>query len=678
MQRFARLRRCRLTALAAFVVLFAIALVAGCSEDPPTAPIDGGTPMGDDVIKDGSRPSGTPYSACDNGGYTAPTTGTIHLGVAIVEMDSATFPAYVDNDFIEGHLFTNSGANVGDCFYEMSYGQLGFTYDMFDRIYLDMEWNGCAGSIHSCAAAETLLARGVDLDDYDMFVFALPNPTGCTNGVGGQWVSSTRSAVSYSAGTPSVYAHEIGHGLGWNHASRGGDGYGDGSCIMGKYNEGINGVWLRHANAPHKDQAGWLSAADIITVDEITSGAVDTIAALTNAPSGQEVAVRIPGETGNDYYLSYRIDSGYDSGLANPDPDDGLVYIDGLTIHSANSFGGTTFEDILSDDESWTAPNNEFRVTQHSVSDTQLLFTVDLPAEHELALDPDPFVSQGYTFNPHKTIDLTVTNLTYHQINVTVAFDADEPTLGFDIDNPVTVAANSYTTVAITPYFTEAPDEGEYTFTVTSLDSSDFLGYTAEVEGSIIIDDTSPTAPGNLDGTASCGAPEVVLTWSASSDGYNGSGVEDYTILRDDVEVGTTTNLTWTDDTGYGESHTYKVYATDYAGNTSSPAQKHVNTPNDTQNPSKPTGITGYAPHQWVTLQWSPSSDDCSGVSYYRIKRGTTVVGTSSSTIFNDGTTAPNTLYTYYVQAVDGVGHESQWSHGYKITTGDELIIGGM
>jgi chitodextrinase len=88
-------------------------------------------------------------------------------------------------------------------------------------------------------------------------------------------------------------------------------------------------------------------------------------------------------------------------------------------------------------------------------------------------------------------------------------------------------------------------------------------------------DTTAPTAPTNVNGTAT--ANSVALTWTAATDNV---GVTGYRILRNGTQVGTSTTTSFTD-TGLAAStaYSYTVTAVDAAGNVSAPsAAKSVTT----------------------------------------------------------------------------------------------------
>jgi chitodextrinase len=73
----------------------------------------------------------------------------------------------------------------------------------------------------------------------------------------------------------------------------------------------------------------------------------------------------------------------------------------------------------------------------------------------------------------------------------------------------------------------------------------------------VLLDTNAPTVPTNLQGTPQS-ATAIKLTWNASSDPQ--SGIDHYTIYRDNVEVGTSSSLSFTN-TGLlpGTSYSFKI-----------------------------------------------------------------------------------------------------------------------
>jgi hypothetical protein len=97
-------------------------------------------------------------------------------------------------------------------------------------------------------------------------------------------------------------------------------------------------------------------------------------------------------------------------------------------------------------------------------------------------------------------------------------------------------------------------------------------------------------------------------------------------------------------------------------------------------NPTPPTAVALSASPtgQAVSLSWSAAADPNSGVSLYRIYRGTTVggpksplaEGLSTALSYQDRATAPFTTYYYEVSAVNGNGVEGFGSNEVVVVTG--------
>jgi chitodextrinase len=180
-------------------------------------------------------------------------------------------------------------------------------------------------------------------------------------------------------------------------------------------------------------------------------------------------------------------------------------------------------------------------------------------------------------------------------------------------------------------------------------------------------DTQAPTPPSNLTGTAITGA-RVDLSWGASSDD---TAVAGYRILRNGVQIGSTTGTAYSDTTAVpGSSYSYYVLAYDASGNVSQPSNTaSVQTPSDTSPPSTPANLTATAPGpNDVDLSWSASTDDVA-LAGYQILRDGVQIATSSTPSYADRTTQASTAYTYTVAAYDTGGNVSGQSNSVTITT---------
>ncbi|GGE71504.1 chitinase [Priestia taiwanensis] len=91
--------------------------------------------------------------------------------------------------------------------------------------------------------------------------------------------------------------------------------------------------------------------------------------------------------------------------------------------------------------------------------------------------------------------------------------------------------------------------------------------------------------------------------------------------------------------------------------------------PTDTTAPSVPSNLQSSSQtSSTISLQWTASTDN-RGVREYEIYRGTTKVGTSTTTTFTDSNLTANTAYSYTVKAVDTSGNVSGASAALSVTT---------
>ena len=169
-------------------------------------------------------------------------------------------------------------------------------------------------------------------------------------------------------------------------------------------------------------------------------------------------------------------------------------------------------------------------------------------------------------------------------------------------------------------------------------------------------DTTPPSAPGSLTATATSSV-SVSLAWTAATDNV---GVSGYRILRDGVQIGTTTGLSYTDGGRTASTtYAYEVRAFDGAGNVGPGATANVTTPPrpDVSPPSTPGSLTATATSSIsVSLAWTAATDNV-GVSGYRILRGGVQIGTTTGLSYTDGGRTASTTYAYEVRAFDGAGN---------------------
>ena len=264
---------------------------------------------------------------------------------------------------------------------------------------------------------------------------------------------------------------------------------------------------------------------------------------------------------------------------------------------------------------------------------------------------------------------------------------------GYRIERCAGSGCSSFAQIGTTTTATTFSDSGltastSYSYRVRATDAAGNLSAysnTASATTQAASDTTPPTAPANLAASASSSSA-IGLTWTASTDnvgvtGYRierctGSGCSSY------AQIGTTTTATTFSDTGLtaSTSYSYRVRATDAAGNLSAysnTASATTQAASDTTPPTAPSNLTATASSSSaIGLTWTASTDNV-GVTGYRIERcsGSScssfaqVGTTTTATTFSDTGLTASTSYSYRVRATDAAGNLSSYSNTATATT---------
>ena len=209
-----------------------------------------------------------------------------------------------------------------------------------------------------------------------------------------------------------------------------------------------------------------------------------------------------------------------------------------------------------------------------------------------------------------------------------------------------------------------------YVFTVTAVGEDGDESSPSEPASVTTPDFTPPTVPENVDATA-VGTGRIDLVWSPSSDGE--SGISGYRVFRDGDEIAVSV-ATEFQDGGLTPATTYeyRVSAINGAGVEGGVSDPVSATTLDGSGPSIPTDLIATpVSTESIALTWSPSTDDESGIAYYRVFRDGTEIATPTDTGYQDTGLAAATTYEYRVSAVNGDGIESDLSAAVQGTTAD-------
>lgn len=176
----------------------------------------------------------------------------------------------------------------------------------------------------------------------------------------------------------------------------------------------------------------------------------------------------------------------------------------------------------------------------------------------------------------------------------------------------------------------------------------------------VLTESFPPTAPTNLRADDVTGSA-LTLSWDAATDDI---GVVEYTIYQDGALLGTTSATTLAvGGLRQGAIYRFSVSARDAAGNVSPlSAELAVGIP-DVTAPVMPGDLAVVSTTaSSVRLVWAPATDNVA-VTGYNVYNGTTLVDTTSATVYSVTGLEKNKTYIFTVQAYDAAGNLSAASN---------------
>ena len=407
------------------------------------------------------------------------------------------------------------------------------------------------------AADAAAQADGVTLSTYTYRMYYVPQPSAIwTGSIVGWGTGASSPARSWIRGDywskKRVHSHELGHNFGMAHANTPSAEYGDDSCVMGTPSNQV------HPNAPHKVQLGWTAGSAITTA---TSSGTYSVTPLEQAGLGPQ-AIKFPKpDTNEQYYLSYRIPTGFDAALSS-------TYYNKLSIHRWSGASYTYFLAAIIPGQTWTDSVNGISVTLTSTTATNATVDLVVPAipaaAPVLSLSPTSQIRKPGTAASYS---LTVTNKDPSGFpGSTFAVSAAPPSGWTWTASPasLTLAPGSSGTSTVTITSASTATQGTYSFSASVSDSGVDV-HSKSISGTYKVDTTAPSTPTGLAGSTKQGGKAVTLTWNASTDNM---GMGTYVIYRNGVSIASTASTTFKQNPGKG-TWTYQVQAKDVAGNLS-------------------------------------------------------------------------------------------------------------
>ena len=349
-------------------------------------------------------------------------------------------PPPIDVETANKLVFDNGYGSVNDFYVKNSFGQVSLVGKVVGPYTITItEKEICEGMEADDDLWDRMLKAALDaansdvnFNDYTRIVLAIPRPY-CTgfNGrsvIGKIKVPTPDGDVEASVNWDFVFslgiiAHELGHGFGMMHAnsmeclSCRSNEYGDEFDVMGKSRLG----YIRHINAPHKEEVGWLTDNTIVT----TEGEYLLKPLEAKEPKGAIQQIKLPikvkpqfySDAENVYYtLEFRQPIDYDAGAESRVYSGILIHLSGfpssiLFRTNVVNYEQNTQIPLLQIGQSFKDNVNGYEITLEKIDADGALVKIDkLTATNpQLHIDKTSFTftSQQDTITPTQTLAIT-------------------------------------------------------------------------------------------------------------------------------------------------------------------------------------------------------------------------------------------------------------------------------
>jgi len=451
------------------------------------------------------------------------------------------------------NIMFGASNSVGALYEEMSFGSLSYSGNVFGPFTIDIPSSTPCNQyplMKDLVDDQAYLAiPGFEDYDYYIYVFARPNSCQDDLGWGGVAQMCGQNVWIWTWQSRSVYAHELGHTLGWLHSGTPELGeYGDYSCIMSTnwHHNGFD-LSLREASAIWKNEAGWIAPERVLAVEtagnyEFYLAPAEREPGLILDPTGGTAyqLIRVDYLDGNlntrHVYLSYRREEG--SFYPVPAVAD---LMNRIHVHTQIAPGYHTWRQaaLAASEFFELGPVAITAVTDGLGGDGDHFVRVEVDIRETppgVGINPtvlrvaDP--QEGVVVG---TVQLQITNNATSKLTSTTYTLEPSAQQGFLVQPEtasVTLAPGESTTIAVDLVTTPDIYDGRFPYGVTVTDDAGVQG-SSVASARFDADLEPPTVPGNLRHDVSLGI--VTLQWDQSDDTW---GVDQYEIRRNGQIVG--------------------------------------------------------------------------------------------------------------------------------------------
>lgn len=608
---------------------------------------------------------GTATADSGTGSVSTASVTSKNLAIILINFKDNTSAPFAKST-VQSAL-TGSSTSVKAFYEEEAKGRWSISGSVFGWYTLDTTSTSCDWSTWTTMGSNAAAAAGVNLSGYTNLLYVIPSTSSC-GWAGVAYVNGNKSVMNGNISVQ-VMTHELGHNFGLGHAnalyctnSSGtrvaiesttnctSKGYQDPFSTMG------NNA-LRHNHGSQLGELGFLSSSE-----KVTGAPGNTYTIAPYLGSGPVKLVRVPRGDGTFLDLDFRTPYGnFDNFTA------GSPAVVGVTIRLAVGTASPTSSpkgtDLIDTTPSTTDLKDAPLLVGKTLKDpvSGLSFTTLSSDSTGVKVQVKEGVSPGAPGSLSATADGTP--------SVALAWGAATDNVGV-AGYKVTRNGATLTTVnaPATSWTDTSPAFGTtYTYGVAAVDTSGNVGPavtqsvttpadpnpspsptptpapdpsasptpTPEPVATPNPDDQSaPTAPEPLDGTASL--TTVQLSWGAATDDF---GVISYQVRRNGTLVATVAGdqVSWKDGSRKpATTYSYTVAAVDTGFNVSSASSLSIRTKADTIRPSSPRNFRVVRRSgRYVTFAWSRSTDNVKVLKYkiYREGRARPVASTTRTSI---------------------------------------------